>query len=96
MRVLMVGPFPEDLDKPVGGVEAATANLVAGLGSLPNVEVEVISNSTVSGERTVLHPFGSVTYIPQGPGFRGWTRDLHGHLISEVRRRKADRRWRFI
>lgn len=90
MRVLMVGPFPEDQDKPVGGVQAATANLVVGLGKLPNVEVEVISNSVTSGERTVSHPFGSVTYIPQGPGFRGWARDLHGHLIREVRRRKAD------
>ena len=90
MHVLMVGPFPEDLDKPVGGVEAAITNLVVGLGRLPNVEVEVISNSVISGERTVSHPFGSVTYIPQGPGFRGWASDLHGHLIREVRRRKAD------
>ena len=90
MRVLMVGPFPEDLDKPFGGVEAATANLVAGLGQLPNVQIDVISNSVTSGERTVSYPFGSVTYIPQGPGFRGWARDLHGQLVREVRRRKPD------
>ena len=90
MRVLMVGPFPEDLDAPVGGVEAATVNLVIGLGRLPNVEVEVISNSVTSGEHTVSHPFGPVTYVPQGPGLRGWITDLHGHLIREARRRNPN------
>ena len=53
MRVLMVGPFPADMDNPIGGVEAATANLVIGLGQLPDLEIEVISNSAISGERTV-------------------------------------------
>jgi glycosyltransferase involved in cell wall biosynthesis len=90
MRVLMVGPFPADMDNPIGGVEAATANLVIGLGQLPDLEIEVISNSAISGERTVSYPFGSVTYIPMRPRFRGWARDIHIHLVREARRRKAD------
>jgi len=90
MHVLMVGPFPEDLDRPAGGVEAAVANLVVALGSLPGVAVDVVSNSGASGGRIEPHPFGTVTYIPQGPGFRGWVRDLHGHLVREVRRREPD------
>lgn len=90
MRITMVGPYPEVAGFPIGGVEAAVENLVTGLTQFPNLEIAIVSNSPSAKRRFELREFGSVTYIPQRPGFRGWVTDLHGTLLEEVRSRDAD------
>ena len=90
MRVLIVGPYPEEIERPIGGVQAAAANLVSGLTNSPDIQLEVVANSRASALHTVDRPFGPVTFVPQRPGLRGWVQDIHGDLIREVRQRNAD------
>jgi glycosyltransferase involved in cell wall biosynthesis len=90
MKLLMAGPFPLDPGRPVGGVESAMSSLVLGLSQIPDIELEIIANTTSPRTGTEEHPFGLVTYLHVGPGINGWARELQGRMVREIRRRDAD------
>lgn len=43
MRVAMFSRFPVDIDRPKGGVEAATVSVARGLGTTPGIELHVVT-----------------------------------------------------
>jgi glycosyltransferase involved in cell wall biosynthesis len=87
VRILLVGPYPID-SAAVGGLQASFADLVSGLGELPDVEPHVIS--FVPGlERATRRNLGNVPvdYLPGSNRFGFLTR--HGRerkLLQEVLR----------
>ncbi|WP_371860830.1 glycosyltransferase family 4 protein [Terrabacter aerolatus] len=87
----MVGPFPQDIGTPSGGVEAATVNLIHGIAKVsPQIEISVVAYSTSDSRTVVSHSFGEAIYVPQRSGFKGWRTDLHGELYDLASRESAD------
>jgi glycosyltransferase involved in cell wall biosynthesis len=90
MRVLLVGPYPLRVDQPIGGVQAAVANLVHGLRGLSGIDVEVIANNDALIPLPDRPPAPFVTMLDQSAGLRGWWRDLQLGLVRSVRDRDVD------
>lgn len=81
MRVLLATWFPDDADRPRGGVEAVSATLVRALAAVPGLELTVFTFSRLVKATTVetwegatIHrepqPHGSMLRIARGAGRR--------------------------
>lgn len=90
MKVLMVGPFPQDPTHPDGGVEAAVHNLAGALSQIPEVRLEVISTSMSPPFGDVETTLGRMTRLPYRSGLKGWLGDLHRRVFSEIKTRHFD------
>ena len=78
MRVVLVGPYPVDVERPQGGVEASFATLVRSLAELPHIDPHVVA--FVPGlQEARTSDVGSfqVDYLPTTSRFRSAT--LHAH-----------------
>jgi glycosyltransferase involved in cell wall biosynthesis len=91
VRVVLVGPYPVDVDRPQGGVEASFATLVRSLAELPDVDPHVVA--FVPGlrrERTRDLGTFRVDYLPTLSRLRSAT--LHMHERRALRMRLASLR----
>lgn len=88
MRVVLVGPYPVDVERPQGGVEASFATLVRSLSELPGIDPHVVA--FVPGlreERTRDLGTFRVDYLPTPSRLRSAT--LHMHERRALRTRLA-------
>ena len=78
MRVVLVGPYPLDVERPQGGVEASFATLVRSLAELPRLDPHVVT--FVPGlQKARTRDLGAfqVDYLPAATRLRSAT--LHAH-----------------
>lgn len=69
IRVVMFSRFPEDVNKPRGGVETATLGLVRGLVALGKVELHLVTLEKGLSERVVEESLGATIHRLPAPGW---------------------------
>lgn len=69
LRVIMFSRFPEDVNKPRGGVETATLGLVRGLVALGQVELHLVTLEKGRRERSIKPSLGATIHRLPGTGW---------------------------
>lgn len=91
INVAMVGPFPLDLEEPVGGVERSNLNLVRALVETGEVDVTAIVNYPSTRHRFERdYGFVKCIYLPQLPGATGWLKTIHRDIPHEIHQLDLD------
>ncbi len=69
LRVVMFSRFPEDVNKPRGGVETATLGLMRGLMALGSVELHLVTLEKGRREKSVEQALGATIHRLPAPGW---------------------------
>jgi hypothetical protein len=65
MKLVIVGPYPLDLNKITGGVEAVLIYFLQGLKKLKNLEIQIIScNINIKKPKTIISDGIKIHYLP--------------------------------